>query len=288
MRYEGRIFRPPSEGRSYILQATIGCKHNACAFCDMYKEKHFRVRHLEDIFEDIEQAKRAGYRPRRVFIADGDALSIEAHALKKILGRIQDTFKSCERIGIYATAQDIIEKGQDQMKMLAQSGLGIVYIGLESGSDAILKKMRKGVSAEQMVQAAQIAKSAGVKVSVTAISGLGGRAQWHEHAVATGEVLSEMDPDYIGLLTLMLESGTEVYKWVQAGDFEILKPEEILAETKLLVEHLKVTDCVFRSNHASNYVNLSAQLPSEKNHVLSQLDQAIQAQSFKPEGHRML
>lgn len=288
MRYEGRIFRPPSEGRSYILQATIGCKHNVCAFCDMYKEKQFRVRRLEDIFEDIEQAKQAGYRPRRVFIADGDALSIDAPVLKQILERIQDTFKSCERIGIYATAQDIIEKGQDQMKMLAQNGLGIVYIGLESGSNAILKKMRKGVRAEQMIEAAQIAKSAGVKVSVTAISGLGGRAYWKEHAVETGKVLSAMNPDYIGLLTLMLGSGTQVYKWVQEGDFEILKPEEVLAETKLLVEQLDVTACVFRSNHASNYVNLSAQLPNEKSQVLSQLDQAIRAQSFKPEGHRML
>ncbi len=288
MRYEGRIFRPPSEGRSYILQATIGCRHNACAFCDMYKEKRFRVRTEKEIVEDLQMAAAAGYRPKRVFIADGDALSIGTQGLLRILQAIDAIFPQCERIGIYGTAQDILEKGEGQLRMLKDAGLGIVYLGLESGSDKILKKMRKGVSSSEMIEAAMLAKRAGMPLSVTAISGLGGTSDLEEHAQMTGSVLSAMDPDYIGLLTLMLEPGTEVYKWTREGSFIVPGPRDVLFETKLLVEQLEVSDCTFRSNHASNYVSLKAQLPYEKDVLLQQIDRALQGHHFKPEGHRML
>lgn len=288
MRYEGRIFRPPSEASSYILQSTVGCRHNACAFCDMYFEKTYRERSLPEILEDIDMAHRAGYRPKRVFIADGDALAMETGKLERVLSAIRERFRTCERIGIYATAEDVLEKGLDTMKTLRRMGLGIVYLGLESGDDEILKTMNKADLSEDMITAAQIVKQAGISLSVTVISGLGGRENWRSHAVETGRVLSRMDPDYVGLLTLMLSPQTQVSKWIDQGRFECLTPEEILLETQLMLENLEVSNCVFRSNHASNYVSLRARLPFEKNQAISQVRAALKASSYKPEAYRQL
>lgn len=288
MRYEGRIFRPPSEGRSYILQATIGCKHNTCAFCDMYYEKEYRERPLDDILEDIQMAKASGYNPDRVFVADGDALAMEFDKLSRVLQEIGHVFDRCRRVGIYATAKDVIEKGVEELKKLKTLGLGIVYLGLESGDDEVLNRMNKADHSDDMIRAAKIVREAGIKLSVTVISGLGGKGGWQQHAVKTGEVLSKMDPEYIGLLTLMLSPNTPISKWIDNGYFELLSPEEILLETRLMLENLHVTDCAFRSNHASNYVNLSAQLPAEKTQAIDQIDHALKYQGFKPEGYRRL
>lgn len=288
MRYEGRIFRPPSEARSYILQATIGCKHNTCAFCDMYYEKSYRERPLEDILEDIRLAKEAGYNPDRIFIADGDALAMDINKLNAVLDQIGESFNRCERVGIYATARDVIDKGVDTLKALKEKGIGIVYLGLESGDDSVLKRMQKGDRSEAMIQAAKIVREAGIKLSVTVISGLGGQSGWKGHAVETGKVLSAMDPEYIGLLTLMLSPNTPVTAWIDEGAFIQLSPEEILLETKLMLEHLNVSHCAFRSNHASNYVSLSAQLPYEKDKALAQIEYALKHEGYKPEGYRQL
>lgn len=288
MRYEGRIFRPPSEARSYILQATIGCKHNTCAFCDMYFEKTFRERDENEIIEDIRMARASGYRPERIFIADGDALAMDTKKLEKVLKAISETFPQCKRVGIYATASDVNEKGLDVLKALREKGLGIVYLGLESGDDEVLKRMRKGDRSKAMISAAKLVKDAGIKLSVTVISGLGGKSRWQEHARETGKVLSQMDPDYVGLLTLMLSDETPVSKWIEKGEFTLLKPEEILLETRLMLENMSVTNCAFRSNHASNYVNLSAQLPMEKDKALGQIDHALKHKGYKPEGYRQL
>lgn len=288
MRYEGRVFRPPSEGRSFILQASIGCKHNACAFCDMYREKKFRIRPLAEICEDISLAAGAGYDPTRVFIADGDALSIPTDHLIVILDQIAGHFKHCKRIGIYATAQDILDKSEDDLICLREKGLGIIYLGLESGDEAVLKRMNKGVSTGEMIEAARRVKAADIALSVTVISGLGGRTGWESHARETGRVLSEMDPDYIGLLTLMLESGAPLYQWIQSGAFEVPSAEDILKETACMLEHIHVSNCAFRSNHASNYVSLKAQLPFEKDLALAELRKALESGDIKPEGYRRL
>jgi len=288
MRYEGRIFRPPSEGRSYILQATIGCKHNTCAFCDMYYEKTYRERALNEVLEDIKLAKEAGYNPERIFIADGDALAMETEKLDTILDAINKTFTKTKRVGIYATARDVLDKNIEDLKRFKDKGLGIVYLGLESGDDEILKKMQKADRSEAMIQAAIRIKEAGMKLSVTVISGLGGQSQWENHAVKTGQVLTAMNPDYIGLLTLMLSPNTPISQWIDSGAFVQLSPEAILLETKLMLEHLNVSDCAFRSNHASNYVSLSAQLPHEKDKALAQIDHALRHAGYKPESYRQL
>jgi len=288
MRYEGRLFRPPSEARSYILQATIGCKHNTCAFCDMYFEKVYRERPLKDILEDIQMASNAGYNPDRLFIADGDALAMSTENIVEILREIKHTFNRCKRIGIYATARDVIEKGVDDLKRLKGLGLGIIYLGLESGDDDILERMNKADGSKDMILAAKIVKEAGIKISVTVISGLGGQSMWKQHADATAAVLSDMNPDYIGLLTLMLSPNTPVTKWIDDGSFKLLSPKEILQETRCIIENLEVDNCVFRSNHASNYISLSAQLPTEKQALLDQIDEALGHHNFKPEGYRRL
>lgn len=288
MRYEGRIFRPPSEARSYILQATIGCKHNSCAFCDMYYEKEYRERTIEDVIEDIKMAKASGYNPHRVFIADGDALAMNFNKLVRILEEIKGTFTLCRRVGIYATAQDVIDKGVEKLIELKNKGLGIIYLGLESGDDEILRMMGKADGSEDMIRAGEIVKKAGIKLSVTVISGLGGQPMIEQHAVNTGRVLSKMDPEYIGLLTLMLSPNTPISKWIDSGEFQLLTPEELLVETRILLENLEVTDCAFRSNHASNYVSLSGQLPFEKDQLMDQIQTALEHQGFKPEGYRRL
>ncbi len=288
MRYEGRIFRPPSEGRSYILQATIGCKHNTCAFCDMYYEKNYRARPVQDVIEDLNMAKGKGYNPERVFIADGDALAMDSADLCEVLSKIDSTFDRCKRVGIYATAKDVIAKGVDALTEFRKLGLGIIYLGLESGDDEVLKKMNKADLTEDMIQAARLVKQSGIKLSVTVISGLGGIERTKEHAIKTGEVLSKMDPEYVGLLTLMLSPNTPISKWIDSGKFVLLTPEEILLETKLLIENMDVSNCAFRSNHASNYINLSAQLPFDKKSVLGQIENAFKAKTYKPEGHRQL
>tara|TARA_Y100001933_G_scaffold224500_1_gene237129 strand:- start:445 stop:1209 length:765 start_codon:yes stop_codon:yes gene_type:complete len=254
----------------------------------MYYEKEYRERQEDEIIKDIHMAKASGYRPDRIFIADGDALAMDLKKLENVLKKIRETFAECRRVGIYATARDINEKGLDALLGLKEKGLGIIYLGLESGDDEVLKRMQKGDRSQAMISAAGLVKASGIKLSVTVISGLGGKSRWKEHAIETGKVLSKMDPDYVGLLTLMLSDETPVTKWIENGTFTLLKPDEILHETRLMLENMTVTNCAFRSNHASNYVNLSAQLPREKDKALSQIDHALKHAGYKPEGYRRL
>ncbi|MBN2898986.1 MAG: radical SAM protein, partial [Clostridia bacterium] len=201
MRYEGRVFRPPSEARSLIIQATIGCAHNACVFCSMYKEKQFRARPTEDILEDIAEARSFYPFVKRIFLADGNALALSMDRLKPILESIKETYPECERIGVYGAPMDILNKSVEQLKELKRLGLGIIYLGLESGCDDVLTLMKKGVSAAAMIESAERVKAAGIDLSVTVISGLGGTVYTEAHALETGKVLSAMNPDYIGVLT---------------------------------------------------------------------------------------
>ncbi|HHW06740.1 MAG TPA: radical SAM protein [Clostridia bacterium] len=284
MRYEGNVFRPPSEAYSLIIQATIGCAHNRCTFCGMYKNERFRIKALADIVEDMELARRYYPRVERVFLADGDALCIPFVRLKEILLHIKEIFPECERVGIYASPKDILRKSLEELTELRDLGLGIIYMGLESGSDDILAAVHKGNTAEEAIRAGKKVVESGIKLSVTVISGLGGRAKWEEHAVKTGEVLSAMDPHYVGLLTLMLVEGTEMKRQVDAGEMELLSPEEIMRETRLMLEHTDVTGCIFRSNHASNYVTLKGTLPQDKAALIRAIDRVLAGgYHYKPE-----
>jgi len=287
MRYEGRVFRPPSEAYSLIIQATVGCSHNRCVFCDMYKDKQFRIRPTADVLEDLDMAREAYYRVERIFLADGDALMIPQPRLMEILERIGRQFPECTRVGIYASPASIRLKTPAQLAELRGAGLGIAYLGLESGSAAVLARMEKGAAPAEIVEAAQKVRAAGIALSVTAISGLGGREQWQEHACATAEALSAMKAEYIGLLTLLVEKNTPLSAWVAEGSFTPLSPVEVARETRLLLQHLDSEGSVFRANHASNYVSLAGTLNADRQKLLDKLDLALEGDiGFKPEAGR--
>ncbi len=275
MRYEGALYRPPSEAYSLIVQATIGCSHNKCTFCSMYKDKKFRIRSMDEVIEDLSIGRQRYKEIKRVFLADGDALIIKTEDLIKIFKAINRLFPECERIGIYGSPRSILLKGKEELQELKSLGLGIVYLGLESGSDEILKRINKGVTSENMIEAGRRIVDAGISLSVTLISGIGGREYSRHHALESARLLNEMKPDYIGFLTLLLEEGTQLYKEVQEGKFELLTPMEVLEETRILVEELNVDNCIFRSNHASNYVPLRGTLMKDKELILKQIDEGI-------------
>lgn len=240
MKYEGALYRPPSEAYSLIVQATIGCSHNKCTFCSMYRGEQFKIRETDEIIEDLILGRKYYKNVKRVFLADGDALVIKTEELVRILKQIQRIFPECERVGIYGSPKSILLKSKEELIKLKDLGLGIVYLGLESGSDKILKDINKGVNSREIIEAGQRIVDSGIELSVTLISGIGGNKDSIEHAIQSAKVLNEMKPDYIGLLTLMLQEGTEIYEDVENGKFQILSPKEVLLETKALVQELEI------------------------------------------------
>lgn len=276
MRYYGRVFRPPSEAYSLILQATIGCSHNKCAFCSMYKEKRFGIRPLKEVLEDLDDARRTYRSIGRVFIADGDALILPVQHLLAILDHIRTIMPECERVGIYGSPRSIKTKTKEELEQLRKAGLGIVYLGLESGCESILVRMNKGETAEEIIAAGQKVKAAGLKLSVTVINGLGGTQYWEEHAVDTANALSRMKPDYIGLLTLRIYSDTPLAEMVAKGEVTPPDPVALMRETRLLLEEIDSEGSVFRSNHASNYLVLAGTLNADKQDLIDKIDRALE------------
>lgn len=284
MRYQGNIYRPPSEARSLIIQATIGCSHNKCTFCDMFKDKHFQIRHTQEIIEDINLAREYYPSIKRIFLADGDALIIKTRELIKILNHIKTVIPECERVGIYASPKSVSIKSVKELVQLRQAGLKIAYMGLESGNNEVLENVCKGHSAEEIIEAGKKLKKSGILLSVTLISGLGGKKLSREHAVDSAKAINKMNPDYLGLLTLMVEPNTKLYEEVASGQFELLTSKEVAIETLLLLEHLSSEGCVFRSNHASNYLALRGTLNQDKENMIEQLKEAIAGKvDFKSE-----
>ena len=290
MRYEGSIYRPPSEAYSLLVQVTIGCSHNTCTFCGMFKDKQFRVRNVEEVIEDLQAARMMYRKVGRIFLCDGDALCLSNNKLRVILEKISELFPECERVGVYGSAKDVLRKTDEELRELAELGIGIIYLGAESGSEKVLKDINKGVTAEELVEAVNRAENCGLKTSVTFISGMAGRAGWQEHAIETGKIISRMNASYVSLLTLMLEPGTPLYRDIQEGKFEVLTGEEVVAETYLMLKHMNPTKaCVFRSNHASNYISLRGNLPQDKERMLKQLERAMENTGLlKDERFRML
>ncbi len=279
MRYEGNIYRPPSEARSYLLQVTIGCAHNECTFCNMFKDKDFRVREEAEVLEDLEMARRVYGSVRRIFLCDGDALCLSTQRLLTILDRIRELFPDCERVGAYGSPKDVLRKTPEELKELAAHGLAIIYIGAESGNEEVLRRMHKGATRDEIITAVNKIEDNDMEASVTFISGLGGKELWREHAVDTGTMISAMRATYVSLLTLMVERPAPLVDLVESGEFEVLSPEEVVAETLLLMENTCVDPehpCVFRSNHASNYLSLRGDLPKDQDAFMALLKKAAE------------
>lgn len=290
MRYEGNIFRPPSEAYSLLVQVTIGCTHNKCTFCSMYKDKKFRIRKQEEIFEDLEWARKTYRRVERIFLCDGDALALSNNRLIPILEYISDNFPECERVTVYGRASDVLKKTDEEMRELYEAGLKMVYIGAESGSDKVLDDINKGETRQELIDGVRKIENSGMKASVTFISGLAGKDGWEDHAVETGTMISEMQPSYVGLLTLMIDPAVPMAKEIEEGRLKLLTAEEVMAETLLMMKHINVNKkCVFRSNHASNYVSLRGNLPEDKDKMMALLKKAMNNHDmFKDERFRAL
>lgn len=289
MRYYGSVYRPPSEARSLIVQVTYGCSHNTCAFCSMYKEKRFRLRPLEEVLEDFYLARQTYRYIDKIFLADGDALVRKASELYVILDTIRDLFPECQRVTSYASPSSIRTRTEEELRTLREKGLTMLYMGLESGCDEVLTLMRKGHSAAEIVAMGQKARQAGFALSVTAITGLGGPTLMERHAIETAKAFNAMNPEYIGMLTLMVEPETPLYDWVQDGSFRLLDQCQVLQETRLLMEHLDSPGSVFRMNHASNYLVLKGTLNGDQAAMLAEIDRAEQDLSrLRPESWRGL
>lgn len=289
MIYDEPLYRPPSEASSLIIQVTIGCSHNRCTFCSMYKNKKFRIRRKHEIFNDLEEMSQSYKGTRRIFLADGNALVLKTSELRDILLKIKELFPGCERVGIYSAPKDILKKTMEELKELKECGLGIAYLGIESGSDRILSDINKGVTSDEMIEAGIRVSNSGILLSTTLISGIGGKHNWKEHAKESARVINEINPDYLGLLTLLVEPGTEMYDLINSGSFELLRPEEIAMETQELIRNLNTRNCVFRSNHASNYFSLEGTLPRDKERLLRQLDNIMNNDdNFRHEYYRSL
>ena len=274
MKYEGIIIRPPSEAYSLLLQVTVGCSHNRCTFCPTYKGKKFRIKTTEEITEDILEAGR--YRcVDKIFLCDGDALIIPQKRLVEILRLIGNHVRGVKRIGLYGNAKSILRKTPEELRELRDSGIGIIYMGVESGNAEVLRDIRKGVTYEQLVEAGRRVKEAGINLSATVILGLGGAERSGAHAVDTARILTDIDPDYAGALTLMLVPGTTLYEDHAAGRFILPDTFGFLNELGIMIAQSRFTNCFFTSNHASNYLPIRARLPEEKGKTVALIQKVI-------------
>ncbi|MBI5894976.1 MAG: radical SAM protein [Desulfobacterales bacterium] len=289
MHYEGNIIRPPSEANSILLQVTVGCSHNKCTFCGTYRGERFQIKSDKIIMADIAFAAQYCKRQRRVFLCDGDALIIPQKRLLAILQAIREQLPWVTRIGAYANTKSISMKTDEELKILHENGLGILYMGLESGDDETLKAIDKGADAQRMIAMGRKAKQAGFKLSITVILGVAGRERSEAHAQATGRVLTQIDPDYIGALSLMLVPNTPMYEEYRTGRFPLLGPDEMLRELRIIFAETHLTQGLFHANHASNYLPIRARLPRDRETVLALIDKALAGRvALKPEWMRGL
>lgn len=286
---EGIVIRPPSEADSFLLQVTKGCSHNKCSFCITYKFTKFTKRSFEEIAKDIDLASRWNPSVKGVFLCDGNAMTLSFEELVRILDYLQVKFPLLERVGIYANARDVLEKSPKELEILSDKKLKIAYLGLESGNDEVLARVRKGATSEEMIQAVIKAQEAGMKMSVIVLLGLGGKAMSSSHAIDSGRAVSRMNPAYLSALTLMLLPGTPLYNDYRKGNFELMDPESVLHELGLFLENTDVENTIFRTNHASNYLPIGGTLPQDKEWMLEIINHALENPSLlRPEHHRAL
>lgn len=289
LRYHGPLYRPPSEASSLIVQATIGCSHNRCTFCSMYRSKRFRVVPPEEVQGFLDAARaRLGDDVRRVFLADGDAMCLSSARLQQVLDRLAATFPKLSRVGIYANARDVLSKTDQELRELRQRKLGIVYLGLESGDEATLAEVCKGARVDDIVEAVRRARAAGMRVSVMVLVGLAGARRSLEHARASADAVSRMTPDYTALLTAIPTPGSELSEAAERGAFVPLSALESVREIREFLLHVRAPT-YFTCNHASNYLPLTGVLPEDQDELLGLLDAALAgAVRLKPETMRGL
>ena len=291
MNYEGVVIRPPSEANSLILQVTVGCSHNRCTFCPAYKAKRFRIKSLDGIMSDIDEASTYSPPYRRVFLADGDALIIPQNKLLTITRYLNEKFPTLQRIGIYGNAKSILRKSIDQLKALKADKLNIVYLGIESGDNETLQQISKGTTYDQLVEAAKRVKAAGMKLSVTVLLGIAGVERSTIHALETARLLTEIQPDYVGALTLMLQPEAPLSRLVEEDQFTLPSPFQLLQELRTMIAESDLHSCLFFSNHASNYLPIRARLPKEKDKSVKLIDDVLNSGNLsmlKPEHLRAL
>jgi radical SAM superfamily enzyme YgiQ (UPF0313 family) len=289
MDYEGMVIRPPSEAFSILLQVTVGCSHNKCSFCGTYKDKRFRIKTDERILKDIRFASRYCRRQDKVFLMDGDALIIPQKRLVWILERIQELLPWVKRVGLYANAKSIRMKSDEELKHLKELGLGIVYLGVETGHPELLKTICKGTSRENLILQGRRIKMAGIRLSVTVLLGIAGPEMSLDHARETGTLLTEMDPDFVGALTVMVLPNTLLGQDFAGGKFQPLTVPQLLTELGEMVAATQLTRGLFYSNHASNYLPIKVRYPGGKESALALIQKAIEGGvGLRPEWMRGL
>lgn len=278
MRYEGQIFRPFSEANSYLLQCTIGCSHNQCTFCGMYKDRKYRVRTLEEIKEDIRMAKDHYGDLEKVFLCDGDAVAIQTDILLEILKDLYQTFPSLRHVGTYVGPQSTLAKSMSELTALRAAGLTKAYLGVETGDDRLLKEIKKGVTAGQMLEAGRNLVAADINLSSMVLLGIAGRGERaREHAIATAEITNKMKPRYLAALTTTPVPGTVLYQKVKKGAFKLPDPFETLEEMRLIFEHITIDNLKFVGVHASNYLPVSGTLQKDKEKMLATVNAVLES-----------
>ncbi len=284
MRYQGPIYRPPSEADSLLIQATVGCPHNRCTFCMVYKETKFKVRPTQEIREDLAEARRQfGDRIPTLFFPAGNTIAMPTAALAEICRFSRELFPHLQRITVYGSSQYICRKGLGKMRLLAEAGLKRIHVGVESGDDEILRRVQKGATAEDHVRAGGILKEVRIEMSAYLVLGLGGRERTESHARESARVINEIQPEFLRLRTFVPKINTLLLEDVLAGRFAMLSPHEVLRETRAMLEAIDAKTCVL-SDHYTNYINVAGRLPQDKEAMLRTIDQALHQDesSFRP------
>lgn len=275
MSYSEPLFRPPSEARSLILQPTIGCSWNRCAFCEMYTAKKFSIRNIDEVKAEIRAMSEYRERVKKVFLADGNAMALPYEYLLELMKEVRSVFPKLVRVSIYAIAKDLREKSDEQLKTLREAGLTLIYVGIESGDDEVLKMVNKGETMVSTIEGLQMAKKAGIKSSVMILNGLGGKKFSRQHAVNSAKVVNAVQPEFLSTLVLSYPYGIEHFKKRFGGDFEPCDIPGLLEELRLFLSHTDLEQTVFRSDHASNYLILKGILGREKERMLREIDEAL-------------
>ncbi|MDP8257307.1 MAG: radical SAM protein [Candidatus Alcyoniella australis] len=274
MRYEGTVYRPPSEANSLLIQATVGCPHNRCAFCEMYRDKRFRIRPTAELLEDLQSAREVyGSQVRSLFFPDGNSIVLKTDELARVIQRAYELFPRLERVTTYGSAKFLIRKSFDDLQRLRAAGLTRIHAGMESGDAVTLERINKGADPQTMIEAGRRVKEAGIELSEYVMIGIGGVERTREHAIASGQVLSAVDPDFIRIRTFVPRPGTPLYERWQRGEFALVDAYQALDETALLIEHIDGTS-ELHSDHISNFIDVAGRFPEDKSAMLAVLQQA--------------